>query len=97
MANKKGITVQQAKRIRAEKGLKDTKLQKIRVSKGWSQAELAEISGVSVRMIQKYEQGARTIDFIKLHTLCDLCLALGCKIEDIIESEKTIQKLKALK
>lgn len=98
MTEKRGITVEQAKRIRAEKGLKDeTKLQKIRVSKGLSQAQLAKLSGVATRTIQHYERGVRDIDGAKLNTLCGLCLALGCKIEDILENAETIEKLRATK
>lgn len=98
MTEKRGISVEQAKRIRAEKGLKDeTKLQKIRVSKGLSQGKLAKLSGVATRTIQHYERGVRDIDRAKLDTICDLCSALGCKIEDILENEETIAKLRATK
>jgi len=38
-------------------------LSKIRKSKGFSQSKLAELSGVNIRMIQKYESGER--DFKK--------------------------------
>lgn len=94
---KKGITVQQAKRIRAEKGIDETKLQKMRVGQGLSQSKLAELSGVPIRTIQHYEQEKRPIDGARLHTLCELCIVLGCKIEDILENEETIKKLRATK
>lgn len=98
MTKKRGITVEQAKRIRVEKGLTDeTKLQTIRVSKGLSQGQLAKLSGVTVRTIQHYERGVRDIDGAKLETICKLCLALDCKIEDILENEETIKKLRATK
>ena len=98
MVSKRGITVETAKRIRVENGLKDeTKLQKIRVRKGLSQSQLAKASGVAVRTIQHYERGVRDIDGAKLDTICKLCLALGCKIEDILENEETIAKLRATK
>ena len=98
MTEKRGITVEQAKRIRAEKGLIDeTKLQKVRVSRGLSQGQLAKRSGVATRTIQHYEQRVRDIDGAKLKTLCGLCLVLGCKIEDILENEETIKMLRATK
>ena len=76
MVSKRGITVETAKRIRVENGLKDeTKLQKIRVGKGLSQSQLAKASGVAVRTIQHYERGVRDIDGAKLDTICKLCLA----------------------
>ena len=96
--NNRGITVGQAKLIREKRGLTDeTKLQKIRVSKGLSQGQLAKLAGVAVRTIQHYERGVRDIDGAKLDTICKLCLALGCKIEDILENEETIAKLRATK
>lgn len=98
MTNKRGITVETAKRIRAENGLKDeTKLQKVRVSKGLSQGQLAKLSGVATRTIQHYERGVRDIDRAKLETMCNLCSALECKIEDILENEETIKKFRATK
>ena len=97
MTNKRGITVEQAKRIRAEKGIKDTKLQRVRVSRGLSQIELAERSGVPVRSLPRYEQGIRPIDNAKLQTICKLCIALYCKFEYILENEETIKMLRAIR
>lgn len=94
---KRGITPTIARRIREEKGLKETKLQRIRVNKGLSQKDLSEISGITVRAIQNYEQRHRPIESAKLNTLCSLCMALHCKIEDILEDPQTIKMLKATK
>ena len=41
-----------------------------------------------------YEQGAKLIDNAKLQTILKICLALSCKIEDIIEDENIIKMLK---
>ena len=95
--NGKGITPQIARKIRAEKGLKETKLYKTRVEKGLSQNKLAEISGVSARTIKSFEQGENPIDGAKLETLVNLCVALNCRFEDIIESKELIEKLNAVK
>lgn len=94
---KTGITPQIAKKIREEKGLEDTKLQELRVKRGMSQRELAEKADMKIRAIQIYEQRSRDIDSAKLITLCKLCLALDCKLEDILEDEETIEKLRATK
>ena len=94
---KRGMNPLQARRKRAEQGLPETKLQKLRVSKGFSQNDLAEKSGVPLRRIQKYEQQVVSIDSAKLNTLCSLCLALDCKIEDILESNSLIEKFKVTK
>lgn len=94
---KRGITPQIAKKIRADKGIKETKLQKLRVEQGLSQTQLAEISGVTRRAIQCYEQETRPIDGARLHALCDLCIALDCKIEDILEDAELIKKFQKTK
>lgn len=94
---KRGITPAQAQQIRAERGIKDTKLQRLRVKKGLSQVELAVVSGVKTRTIQGYEKGERNIDGAKLSTLCSLCIALDCKLEDILESPEIIHKLRLTK
>lgn len=59
-----------------------------RIKKGLSQSQLASASGVSVRMIQYYEQGVKDINKASGETLYKLSNALGCKMEDLIEKEK---------
>lgn len=93
----KGITPLQAQKIRETKGLKDTRLQSLRVLRGLSQSALASKSGVSIRAIQIYEQNARDIDRAKLSTLCKLCNALDCKIPDILESKALIELYESVK
>ena len=61
------------------------KLKDIRESKGLSQRQLADISGVNVQMIQHYEQGVRDINKAQAGTLYKLAQALGCSMEDLIE------------
>jgi len=61
-------------------------LQKIRKEAGYSQKELSEKSGVSLRMIQQYEQGAKDINKASVLNLAALAKVLGCRIEDMIES-----------
>lgn len=74
------------------------KLKEARKNKKLTQKELAALSGVPLRSIQDYESGARQIDGARLETLCDLALALGVGIADIIENETLIIKLgKAVK
>lgn len=75
----------------------DTKLQTLRLKKGLSQNGLSLKSGVSKRSIECYEQRTRHIDGAKLETLCALCFALDCKIEDIIESKTLIDKFRMCK
>lgn len=89
---KRGMKPEQARQLRSEKGLKETKLQKKRIEKGLSQNDLENISGVKKRKIQSYEQEDTSIDRARLETLCDLSIALDCKIEDILEDESLVKK-----
>ena len=68
------------------------RLKNVRLAKGMSQSELAEKSGLNLRTIQSYEQGAKSIDGAKLESLADLALALDCNIVDILESDELIEK-----
>lgn len=67
----------------------DTKLKKIRESRGLSQTELAEAAGVNLRSIQMYEQKVNDIDKAQAHTLYKLSRVLGCDVEDLLENPMT--------
>lgn len=69
-------------------------LQDMRKKAGLSQSELAAVSGVKLRTLQQYENGARNINGAKLDIICTLALALNCKVYDIIEDEQLKIKLK---
>lgn len=62
-----------------------THLQVYRKMLGYSQKELAKKSGVSLRMIQQYEQRAKDINKATGMNLILLANALGCKMEDLME------------
>ena len=64
---------------------KDTNLKRIRTAYGCTQAELAELSGASLRSIQMYEQRRKDINKASVETLYGIAKALGCTIEDLIE------------
>ena len=63
----------------------DTRLKTARAMAGLSQSELAEMSGVSVRTIQQYEQRQKSINRAKSETLLRLARALCCDMEDLME------------
>ncbi len=63
-----------------------TKLQQIRKDAGYSQKELAEKSGVNIRMIQQYESRVKDINKAAVITVLSLSKVLGCQIEDLMES-----------
>lgn len=62
-----------------------TKLQTVRKAVGLSQKELSEKSGVTLRMIQQYEQRAKDINKASAGNLFALARVLGCKAEDLLE------------
>ena len=92
--SKKGMSPKRAQELKKEKGIEETKLQTVRVEKGYSQSKLSIKSGVNARMIQGYEQRRRLIENAKLETICDLALALDCKITDILDDKQLIDKLR---
>ena len=60
-------------------------LKRIRTNKGLTQAQLSELSGVSLRMIQHYEQGEKDINKAQAMTLYQLSQVLECTIEELLE------------
>ena len=74
---------------------KNEKLQHARQTAGMSQSQLARAAGISVRVLQDYERGARDISGAKLATLLKLCNALHCELRDIIADPETIELLEA--
>lgn len=69
-------------------------LQTIRQACGLSQSQAAERAGIKFRVYQNYEQGVRDINGAKLETVLKICLALGCRLSDIITDEGTKQILR---
>ena len=63
----------------------ETNLKRIRAIYGFTQAELAERSGVSLRSIQMYEQRNKNINKASADTMYRLAKVLGCTMEDLIE------------
>lgn len=70
---------------RIRESFKETNLKRFRTVYGCSQSELANLSGVSLRSIQMYEQRNKDINKASAETLFRLSKALGCSIEDLIE------------
>lgn len=63
----------------------ETNLKRIRTAYGCSQKELSELSGVSLRSIQMYEQRNKDINRAQAESLFRLAKALGCHMEDLLE------------
>ena len=62
-----------------------TLLTKLREEKGLTRAELAEASGVNLRMIQKYENGAKDLSRAAYVTVYALASALEVNTEDLFD------------
>lgn len=66
------------------------KLNEIKKAKGWTNEQLAEISGVPKTTIDKITAGTNTNP--KLGTLQSLCRALGCRLDDLDDAAPQTQK-----
>lgn len=64
---------------------KPSNLATIRKARGFTQGQLAERSGVALRMIQLYEQRQNDINKAQAGTLLSLAKALGCEMQDLME------------
>jgi DNA-binding transcriptional regulator YiaG len=62
-----------------------TKLFEIRKARGFTQQQLSEASGVTLRMIQLYEQRQNDISKAQVTVVVHLARALGCDVEDLID------------
>lgn len=70
-----------------------SKLQNTRLSREMSQSQLAKAASINGRVLQVYEQGGRDLSGAKLATLLKICLALNCKLEDILQDGETTELL----
>lgn len=66
------------------------KLKEKRMQRKLSQSQLAKASGVSLRMLQKYEQGDRDLNKAQAETVYKLAKALNCKMEELIDIQKDL-------
>jgi transcriptional regulator with XRE-family HTH domain len=73
--------------IEGNKEATPTRLQKIRKSRGMTQQELADLSGVSLRMIQLYEQRQNDINQASARAITSLSRTLCCNFYEIMEIE----------
>lgn len=62
-----------------------SKLHRIRKARGFTQQQLSEASGVTLRMVQLYEQKQNDLSKAQVNVVLRLAKALGCEIEDLIE------------
>ena len=71
--------------ITRNKENRKSKLSEIRKARGFTQQQLSEASGVTLRMIQLYEQKQNDISKAQVTVVISLAKALGCEVEDLID------------
>lgn len=64
-----------------------TNLQKIRKMNGITQKQLADASGVSLRMVQHYEQGDFRFENVAVSVMISFALALRCRLSDLLDGD----------
>lgn len=71
--------------ILASKAKRKSNLHTIRKARGFTQQELSKHSGVSLRMIQLYEQRQNDISKAQVSVVMNLAQSLGCDVKDLLE------------
>lgn len=74
-----------AERLRKKQFVRGARLKTLRQAAGLSQRQLAERSGVGIRAIQQYEQGAKHIEMASGLSLYRLSQVLHCRMEDLLD------------
>jgi len=62
-----------------------TALKRRREARQMTQRQLSEVAGLSLRLLQDYEQGRRNINSAEAATVVLLASSLGCAVEDLLE------------
>lgn len=62
-----------------------TRLRRVRLERGLSQRELAELTGIPLRSLERLDRGE--VDDFSYRSVVNLCLALRCKASEIIEPD----------
>ncbi len=71
--------------ISRNKEKRKSKLHTIRKARGFTQQQLADASGVALRMVQLYEQKQNDLRKAQVGVVISLAKALGCEVEDLID------------
>lgn len=67
-------------------------LQNKRIEQGMTQKDLSNKLGCNISVIQKYEQGQRNINGMKLEKIVKICEVLKCHITDILSDKELIKR-----
>ena len=64
-----------------------SRLKKVRIVKGLTQEQLADLSDVNIKSIASYEQSPEKLSNASVGTIYKLANSLGCSIEDIVNPD----------
>ena len=73
----------------------ETRLDLLRQANEYTQAGLAEATGIPFRTIQEYCQGRKPLENVSIVRCLLLAKALGCKVEDLIDEPVDVEQLDA--
>ena len=71
-----------------------SKLKEKRMETGMSQSQLAEKAKINIRILQYYEQRTKNFDHARIDRILKICLALNCRIDEVIENPEFIKLYK---
>ena len=86
-----GAAATPEKKTRGPRHKAKTKLKALRVNSGLTQLEVSEKAGLNFRTYQYYEQGNKPIEGAKIEVLIKICLALKCKLDEIIDDPELVE------
>ena len=82
------------KKTRPPRNAANTKVKAMRIKKGMTQAQLADAADIKVRVLQHYEQGSKAFDSARLDVILRVCIALNCKVSDLLDNKENINLYK---
>lgn len=65
-----------------------SRLRELRIKKGITQSDLAELAGTSIRAIQSYEQGYRPLGGASAEVVYKIAIVLGTTVEHLLGYER---------
>lgn len=78
------------KKTRPPRNAASTKLKALRVARGITQREMVERTGINAGTYSQYEQGVKKFDNARINVILRVCVALNCRIDDIMENPEYI-------
>ena len=72
--------------------MQKNKMKQLRLAKGLTQKELADIAGVNIRSLQKYDNEERDLGGAAAYTVVKIARALDTTVEDILLIDKLTER-----